>query len=148
MKRFFAALLCAALLTALFVGCAEGEVVINDGTYRVEYEDYDTTGYKDFVEITFEDGRVVSITADAVNADGALKSQSEQMRDAMSSVNGTYPEKYYKDLINQYLENPSSEAIDIVAGATTTSNDFVELVKALEQAVRDGSTETVVIKRK
>lgn len=148
MKRIVTALLCVALLTVFFVGCSEEDVVINDGTYRVEYEDFDATGYKDFVEITFEDGLVVSITADAVNSDGALKSQSEQMRDAMSTVNGTYPEKYYKDLINQYLENPSSDAIDIVAGATTTSNDFVELVKALEQAVREGTTETVVVKRK
>ncbi len=148
MKRIVTALLCVALLTVFFVGCSEEDMVINDGTYRVEYEDFDATGYKDFVEITFEDGLVVSITADAVNSDGALKSQSEQMRDAMSTVNGTYPEKYYKDLINQYLENPSSDAIDIVAGATTPSNDFVELVKALEQAVREGTTETVVVKRK
>ncbi len=149
MKRMLLTLLCVALFAAVMSGCATGEVIVEDGTYRAEYKDYDTSGYKDFIEITFADGLVVSITADAVSGvDGSLKSQSGTMREAMSSINGTYPEKYYKDLINQYLENPTSDAIDIVAGATSTSNDFVALLKALEKAVREGSTETAIIEKK
>ena len=150
MRHFLLAFLFVLGMLTVFVGCtAAGEIVeIADGTYRAEFSDYDSSGYKDFVEITFEDGLVVSITADAVSeADGTLKSQSESVRDAMTTINGTYPEKFYTDLINQYIENPSSDAIDIVAGATFTSNDFVNLIRALEQAIVKGTTDTVVVER-
>ena len=145
-KRFAA--LAAALLAVLFlVACSGQEAAIADGTYRAEYEDYDASGYKDFVEITFKDGMVVSIEADAVAEDGSFKSEAEGFRDTMQTICGTYPEKYYKDLINQYLEHPQSDQVDVVAGATATSQNFKALAGALEQAVRGGNTDTVVVKR-
>ncbi len=138
-----------ALAVCLLFGACTGNVEISDGTYRAEYDSYDQHGYKDFVEITFVDGAVTEITADAVSeADGSLKSTSEEYRKDMESLeNGTYPEKYYKDLINQYIANPSADAVDVVAGATTSSKSFKALAAALEHAVRSGNTDTVIVKR-
>lgn len=145
-KRFTAAVV--VLVAALLLAACGGQVtVIADGTYRAEYEDFDASGYKDYVEITFADGIVVSIEADAVAEDGSLKSDSAVFKDTMETICGTYPEKYYKDLINQYIENPQSDQVDVVAGATATSESFKALVSALEQAVRSGNTETIVVER-
>ncbi|MEG1016526.1 MAG: FMN-binding protein, partial [Oscillospiraceae bacterium] len=121
---------------------------IKDGIYRAEYSDYDQHGYKDFVEVTFKDNKVESVVADAVSGeDGSLKSSSAKFRDAMEPISGTYPEKYYKDLINQYIEKAKSDNLDVIAGATESSNSFISLIKALEKAVISGNTETVVVKR-
>lgn len=147
--RIFRLLIPTILAAAILCGCADGDYVIPDGVYRAEFDSYDTSGYKDFVEITFQDGLVTEIRADAVcEQDGSLKSASETVKQDMQPQCGTYPEKYYKDLINQYLADPQADSIDIVAGATWTSNDFIELVRALELAVRNGNTETVIVARK
>lgn len=139
--------LIVALLSVIITACT-GEIKIADGTYRAEYADFDAQGYKDFVEITFKDGYVTEIVADAINGkDGSLKSESEDVRESMESAVGTYPEKYYKDLINQYIENPSADAIDVVAGATETSNSFIVLLKALEKSIRIGNTDVVIVER-
>jgi major membrane immunogen (membrane-anchored lipoprotein) len=148
MKKFSIAFFVAIIVSLLFAACSSGAVVVPDGTYRAEYEDYDQHGFKDFVEITFEGGAVTEINADAVNEKGEFKSESEAFRKDMESLDGgTYPEKYYKDLINQYLANPSAEAVDVVAGATLSSNSFKTLAQALERAVRAGDTDVVVVKR-
>ncbi len=140
-------LLLLALCT-LLCGCEKGDFTILDGTYRAEFDTFDANGYKDYVEITFKDGMVTEIDADAVSeADGSLKSASETVKNDMQPQCGTYPEKYYKDLINQYLAAPTADKIDIVAGATWTSNDFIKLVRALESAVRSGQVETVIVAR-
>jgi major membrane immunogen (membrane-anchored lipoprotein) len=140
------------ILVLVLVVCAvtacTGEIKIVDGTYRAEYSDFDQQGYKEFIEITFEDGLVTKIVADAVSGiDGSLKSESEEIKAAMEPVVGTFPAKYYQDLINQYIQNPTADSIDIVAGATSSSNSFISLMKALEKAVRAGNTEPVVIDR-
>ena len=88
MKRILSALVCAIGILVVMAGCtaAGGIVEIQDGTYRAEFEDYDASGYKDFVEITFEDGLVVSITADAVSeVDGSLKSHSASQAENFSA---------------------------------------------------------------
>ncbi|MEA4911388.1 MAG: FMN-binding protein [Oscillospiraceae bacterium] len=147
MKKLSILLVLALAAALLFTACSGGNIEIQDGTYRAEYADYDQHGYKDYVVITFEDGAVASIEADGVAEDGSLKSASAEYREKMESVQGTYPEKYYKDLINQYLENPDADAIDVVAGATSTSNSFITLLKALEKNVRTGDTKTVIVNR-
>lgn len=145
MKKLLILFVLAFAAVLLFTACSGGDIEIQDGVYRAEYADFDQHGYKDYVVITFKDGAVSSIEANGVAEDGSLKSESAEYREKMESVQGTYPEKYYKDLINQYLEKPSADAIDIVAGATSTSNSFITLLKALEKNVRTGDTKTVVI---
>lgn len=142
-----ALVLVAALVLALFVGCT-GDFKIEDGTYRAEYADYDQQGYKEYVEITFENGGVTDVVFDAISGvDGSLKSEATDMSALMESATGTTPKKSYEDIINQYLQNPSADSIDIVAGATASTRSFVALVQALEKAVKAGNTETVIVDR-
>lgn len=147
MKKL-AFVLIVVIVISVFVACT-GDIKIADGTYRAEYSDYDEYGYKDFVEVTFKNGEVTEVVADGTSGkDGSLKSESEEFRDKMEGQAGTYPEKYYMDLINQYMANPSADEIEIVAGATETSKSFIVLLKALEKSIRVGNTETVIVERK
>ena len=143
------ALLVLLIISIVMVSSAcTSEVKVEDGVYRAEYADFDAKGYKDFVEVTFEDGKVTKVVADAISGkDGTLKSESPEFREEMGRISGTYPEKYYADLINQYLANPNAEEIDIVAGATESSESFIVLLKALEKSIRAGYTGTVIVSR-
>ena len=146
MKRIFS-VLCVLVMTLGLAACAAAS--IEDGTYRAEYDSFDVNGYKDFVEVTFQDGSVTSVVMDAVcEADGSLKSESEEFGESMRTVVGTYPQKYYTDLINQYIQSGSVDGVEIVAGATTSSNSMLALLRALEDALLAGSYNgTVVIGR-
>jgi Major membrane immunogen, membrane-anchored lipoprotein len=142
------ALILIVVMAVTFVTACTGDIEIEDGTYRAEYADFDAKGYKDFVEVTFEGGVVTRVVADGISGkDGSLKSDSEAYKEEMESIAGTYPEKYYTDLINQYLANPDADYVDTVAGATESSESFVVLLKALEKAIRTGYTDTIIVER-
>lgn len=147
MKKFISILIVLAALFSL-TSC-DSSTVVSDGVYRAEYDSYDESGYKDFVEITFKDGMVTEVTMDAVSeADGSLKSESAAYRESMETIAGTYPAKYYQDLINQYIGSGDSSGVLIVAGATSTSNAIIKLLTSLEAAMKAGTyTGTVLVSR-
>lgn len=142
MKKLLTALVAAALIIALS-SCAMASK-IPDGTYKIEAETYDSRGYKDFITFTFSGGELVSMVADAASEKGAtLKSADAELKTAMEDAVGTYPEKYYKDLVNQYIEKVDAGKIDIVAGATASSKTFIELMKKAEKAAKSGNVKGV-----
>lgn len=147
MKRFISIILVLTVIFAL--SACDAEAVIKDGKYRAEYDSFDDYGYKDFVEITFLNGEVTEVTMDAVSeADGSMKSQSDEYRESMEGFSGTYPAKYYQDLINQYIESGDSSGVLVVAGATSTSNSILKLLTALETELKAGTYQgTVVVSR-
>ena len=83
---------------------------------------------------------------DAVyETDGSLKSESDEYRASMEGISGTYPAKYYQDLINQYIESGDSSGVLVVAGATSTSNSIIKLLMALETEMKAGTYKGTVI---
>ena len=147
MKKFISIIL---VLTAIFaLSACDAAADIKDGKYRAEFDSFDDYGYKDFVEITFLNGEVTEVTMDAVSeTDGSMKSQSDEYRESMEGLSGTYPAKYYQDLINQYVESGDSSGVLVVAGATSTSNSILKLLTALEAELKAGTYQgTVVVPR-
>ena len=147
MKKFISIIL---VLTAIFaLSACDAAADIKDGKYRAEFDSFDDYCYKDFVEITFLNGEVTEVTMDAVSeADGSMKSQSDEYRESMEGLSGTYPAKYYQDLINQYVESGDSSGVLVVAGATSTSNSILKLLTALETELKAGTYQgTVVVPR-
>ena len=53
MKKYISILIVLAALFSL-TSC-DSSTAVSDGVYRAEYDSYDESGYKDFVEITFKD---------------------------------------------------------------------------------------------
>ncbi|NLW79173.1 MAG: FMN-binding protein [Ruminococcaceae bacterium] len=144
MRRFAAALLAVLLCGALLAGC-QADTAYADGTYYAEFEEYDSYGYKEYMRVTVEDGAVTALEYNAMDADGALRTQDEKYRQNMESVNDTYPEKYTADLVNQFMENKDIDKLDAIAGATWSSDSFKALYKALLLNMAVGDTNTVLV---
>ena len=95
----------AALLMALtlFAGCGAS---YQDGVYHAEFKDYDSHGWKEYVDVQVQDNKVTVLTFDGVNADGDKKSEDEDYRASMEPVKGTYPAKRPPfDVAFLFLEN-------------------------------------------
>ena len=146
MKRIGAAALVGLLLLFAFAaaGCDTQKTYV-DGSYRAEFADFDSYGYKDFLEITVQGGRVTAVTFNGVDAQGGLKSDDAAYRENMEKIQGTNPSKYSADVINQYLEQLDIKKVDIVAGATYSTNCFKALFFALEANMLKGDQTLVVV---
>ena len=139
----------AAVMAFGITGCTREQLntaTLVDGTYRAEFREYDSNGWKDYVEVTVEDGRLNEVIYDSVkeNSD-TLKSEDESYKKEMEAIVGTYPAKYNKDLINQFIESGKVTQVDIVAGATESTGNFKTLIIAAMESAAKGETETQIV---
>ena len=126
-----------------FTGCVSS--TYQNGTYRAEVVDYDSLGYKDYLVVEIQEGAVIRIEFDAVDAQGQLRSADEGYREEMEAQQSTYPARYAADLIIQYMEVQDISKVDSVAGATYSSQTFTTLFTALQENMLAGDTATVVV---
>ena len=147
MKKLAKIICIAALCLFAFTACSESSFTnLKDGTYRAEYKNFDAYGWKDFIEVTVTEGEISQLVYDAVNIeDSSLKSEDEAYKKQMEPIVGTYPAKYTKDLINQFMENNTISAVDVVAGATQATGSFKTLLTNIAPSLQDGNTETVLV---
>lgn len=118
---------------------------MEDGTYRLEETDFDDNGWKVFLEITVEDGKIVSVGYDYINDDGLLKSEDEEYQDAMFKVSGKGPKEFTKELSDALVAAQDAKEIDIISGATGSSETFMNYAQQLIQAAQKGETDTIMI---
>ena len=148
MKRIISLALTAVFAMGTFTGCSESQIVsttLTDGTYRAEFKDFDSNGWKEYVEVSVVDGELNEVVFDSVNEKSELKSEDESYKAEMERMVGTYPAKYNKDLINQFIESGKVTAVDIVAGATESTGNFKTLIiEAMENAAT-GNTEVEIV---
>lgn len=150
MKKLLSLILSAVLAVGALTACDESGVslerTLNDGVYRTEFEEFDEYGWKDYVIVTIKDGELYEVVYDAVNEDGTkLKSEDEGYKSQMEQIVGTYPAKYNKDLINQFLSSGKVTSVDIVAGATESTGNFKTLIIAAMENAVNGEPGTEVI---
>ena len=147
MKKFIQSIVLAVVLMFAFTACSTDSFTnLQDGTYRAEYKNFDVYGWKDYIEITVEEGEIIQLVFDAVNMeDGSLKSEDESYKNEMELIVGTYPAKYNTDLINQFLESGKISAVDVVAGATQSTGSFKTLLTNIVPNIQDGNTDVVLV---
>ncbi|GIO39832.1 hypothetical protein J41TS12_46930 [Paenibacillus antibioticophila] len=117
-----------------------------DGSYKVEADAFDSHGWKPFIELVIKDHKIDSVNFDYVNEEGAMKTESAEYKAAMEPQSGTYPEKYTAELEQQLIDKQSISDVDVITGATTSSNNFHALVKvALDDLAVTGETSTKAI---
>ena len=144
MKKFVVAIFFVCIVVVLLSSC-EVKVKLDDGVYRVEMSEYDENGYKDFVEFSIVDGIVTEITADAVyEKDGSLKTSSQEIKSSMEKLSGTYPEKFYSDLVNKYIGS-LGEDTDVIAGATMSSKNFFKMMDFAKNAAINADSSIKVV---
>lgn len=122
---------------------ATGKLV--DGVYKVEYDNFDTHGYKGQLELTIASGKISDVKYDEVKNDGTFKSKDEAYKKSMEEQAKTYPEKAYSELKQRLISKQTSN-IDIVTGATASSTNFKTLVKyVLDNMANSGKTTSAKI---
>ena len=146
MKKFIK-LMAVVICVFAFTACSEASFTnLQDGTYRAEYKNFDVYGWKDYFEVTVENGEISELVFDAINIeDGSLKSEDENYKSEMEPIVGTYPAKYNADLINQFLESGKISAVDVVAGATQSTGSFKTLLTNIVPNIKEGNTEIVLV---
>jgi major membrane immunogen (membrane-anchored lipoprotein) len=143
MKKFLCLFTVVVMLLS-FAACGNTPA-LKDGTYRAKQaeEEY---GWSEFVEITVSGGKITNVVFDAEKTTGELKSQDQAYRESMEPVSGTYPEKFYAELEAQLLDKQDIKKIEVVTGATTSTNKFILLVDALKDNMKTGdTTEKIVV---
>ncbi|MDO5601271.1 MAG: FMN-binding protein [Oscillospiraceae bacterium] len=144
-KLFILCLSCLTLLSAfLFSGCNSAPSY-TDGSYHAEFQNFDSNGWKEFIDVTIKDGKPEKVVMDAVNQAGDLKSADQEYNDLMKNYSDTYPAKFYQDLATQFLERQDPAKIDAVAGATLSSDNFKKLLAELKPYMVAGITDDVVL---
>ena len=149
MKKVISLALTAVFAIGTFTGCSEAQLAstsLIDGTYRAEFKDFDENGWKDFVEVTVVDGQLEEVVFDSISENGEkLKSEDESYKVEMEMMVGTYPAKYNKDLINQFIESGKVTSVDIVAGATESTGNFKTLIVEAMVNAAAGNTDVEIV---
>ncbi len=122
---------------------------LKDGTYTLE-EKNDSYGYHAVFSIVVKDGKVTESNFDNVNANGDSKKDDADYNKSMKDQAGTSPEEYIPALNDEFVKAMGEEEgtpgdVEVVSGATESSNTFVLYAEQLINAAEKGDTTTIVV---
>ncbi len=136
----------SAICISMMVGCSKtardfentremiaGQVVEVEGPE-------DQYGWFPHLRLTYLGDEITEVYFDYVNGDSEKKSQSEEYNSTMQEKTGTSAELAMLDLRDQLLSKQNVEDIQIVAGATQTSKEFVEMAYTAIDNYQNGNT--------
>lgn len=135
-RRVISLLAVAALATTIFVGCGNKdaqEAGLKDGTYTKTSEK-DDKGYTASIEIEVKDGKIATVKYDEKGEDGTSKLDNEEYNTNMKAKSGSNPQEAFPALESALVEKQDVASVDVVTGATKTSEKFKTLA---EEALAD-----------
>jgi major membrane immunogen (membrane-anchored lipoprotein) len=137
-------------LTALFVlgGCGKyiAGRTLQDGYYTAEMSDFDDHGWKEFVSIHVNNGRIDTVEYNARNASGFIKSWDPEYMRRMNAIDGTYPNKYTRMYATALLASQDPGSIDAISGATNSYHTFILLAEAVLEQAKAGIKQVAFVK--
>jgi major membrane immunogen (membrane-anchored lipoprotein) len=143
--RRFPPVLAVLGLLLLPLSCRESRAFPLDGYFSAEAEVFDDYGWKEFVSLGVNNGRITSVEYNAKNPSGFIKSWDMDYMRTMNAVSGTYPNEYTRSYADQLLLRGDAEAVDVLSGATHSYHSFKQLAgRALENA-RAGDSSTALV---
>ena len=99
-----------------------------DGFYAAE-SDFDSHDYKAYAAILIKDGKITSASFGEFDKGGAMKSVNETYANIMNSVSGVTPAEAERILTLSLVANQDPAKVDVVTGATDTTNTFRKLMQ-------------------
>lgn len=126
MKRFLALILVLTMILTMAVACTNDQAGFEDGTHTAEGE-MDGHGWKPAIEVVVENGEITSVGYNEYNEAGELKSEDEEYSESMESASGVSPANAYEQLENDLISNQDIDNVDVVSGATSSSETFKDL---------------------
>lgn len=117
---------------------------LKDGTYKLE-EKNEKNGYRAVFEMTVKDGKITESKYDNINADGKSKTEDTKYEESMKAKSGVGPKEYIKQLNDSLVKAQSASGVEVVTGATHSSESFQNYAQQLIQAAQAGNTDTIEI---
>lgn len=131
------------ILVMLLAGCgSSGD--LKDGYYTAEMAEF-SHGWKEYLVIQVSHGNIVSAEFNAKNESGFIKAWDNSYMKNMITLQGTYPNKYTREYVQQLLEQQTDIQVDAVTGASSSGDNFVKLVDAVLKQAAKGDSQTVIV---
>lgn len=118
---------------------------LQDGSYRIEDLNFGETGWKEALEITVTDGEITEATWESKDEEGNDKIDDEEYQETMTDVDGLGPQDFIPDLEGQLVDKQVPADVEVVTGATHTSEKFQDYAQQLVDAAEEGNTETIEV---
>lgn len=118
---------------------------LQDGTYKLVQKNLDDNGWKVDFTMVVEGGKITESNYDYLNEAGELKSEDQAYQDRMSEKVGVGPQEYLPELNDQLVEKQDASEVEVITGATHSSDLFKEYAAQLIDAAKEGNTETIEI---
>ncbi|AQP53910.1 hypothetical protein CBF34_05240 [Vagococcus penaei] len=120
---------------------------LKDGEYTLE-EKNENNGYRTVFTIVVKDGKIAESKYDNINKDGKSKTGDAEYNKMMKEKSGTSPDIFIPELNKALEEAQDPDVVDVVSGATHSSNSFKDYAKQLVAAAEKGDTAKIEIDNK
>ncbi|XHV70606.1 FMN-binding protein [Streptococcus dysgalactiae subsp. equisimilis] len=120
----------------------DDKAMLKDGTYKAE-SSFDERGWKVVHTITVADGKITASNFGYENKDGKLKADDEEYNKNMKAKSGVSSKEATEKLNSQLVEKQNLDDVEVVSGATHTSENFKKSTEALLEAAKEGKTDTI-----
>ncbi len=95
--------------------------------------------------MTVKDGKITKSNYDYLNEDGKSKQKDADYEKSMKEKTKTGPKEYIPALNKSLEETQNPDAVEVVTGATHSSENFKNYSQQLVQAAQAGDTKTIEI---
>lgn len=117
---------------------------MHDGTYTLEEENY-SHGYRTTFSIVVAGGKITESKYDNVDKNGKSKTNDAEYEKSMKKVNGVGPKEYTKKLNDALVKSQNPAEVDVVSGATHSSDSFIMYAEQLINAAQAGNTTPIKV---
>jgi major membrane immunogen (membrane-anchored lipoprotein) len=125
------------------VGCGVDEDSLKDGYYTAVQDGYEH-GWQEYVTIEVKNGKILTVDFQAVTPSGFVKSWDLDYMRIMNMTDGTYPNEYVRILTQEFIKDQQAD-VDMVTGATNSSNRFRILAAAAIEQAQKGDTSVKLV---
>lgn len=146
MKKKLSLVLVLTFVLSLSIGMTSFAKTYVDGSYKATYDFLDGHGWKPTLTVTIKGDKITAAVYDAVNAAGKLKSKDAGYNKAMLAVNKTSPSIYSLALAKAFVKGQAVAKVNVVSGATTSSNEFKALATAALANAKKGVKKVAILK--
>ena len=150
MKKILAGLTLSSAL--LLAACGSDDAAdtpaeggLQDGTYALEELNFGETGWKESLEIIVADGEITDASFSSLDEMGNSKIDSDEYQEAMSNVVEVGPQDFIPTLEESLVDVQNPADVEVVTGATSTSEKFKDYADQLVAAAEEGNTDTIEV---
>ena len=115
----------------------------HDGTYKLEEKNY-SHGYRQVYTLVIKDHKIDKLTYDQVDKNGKSKTKDAKYEKQMKKYAKVGPKEYIPKLMEEFAKsNGNMEKVQVVSGATESSNQFIAYVGQLLNAAQEGNARSI-----